>query len=78
MTSSYRPWPEFNRYTWSVLNRHRQEDIRQWLAEAFGAEYSLSGVYGLLHRLGQACRVPRSSHPRPDPAAQRAFKKSAA
>jgi transposase len=56
----------------------RGEDIRLLLAEAFGAEYSLSGVYALLHRLGQSSLVPRPSHPSSDPAAQAAFKKSAA
>jgi hypothetical protein len=24
MTSSYRPWSKFNRYTWSILYRRRQ------------------------------------------------------
>ena len=24
MTSSYRPWSKFNRYTWSILDRRRQ------------------------------------------------------
>ncbi len=56
----------------------RGEDIRQLLAAEFGAEYSLSGVYELLHRLGQSSLVPRPSHPKSDPAAQAAFKKSAA
>jgi hypothetical protein len=26
MTSSYRPWSKFNRYTWSILDRRRQPD----------------------------------------------------
>lgn len=25
MTSSYRPWSKFNRYTWSILDRRRQK-----------------------------------------------------
>lgn len=56
----------------------RGEDIRQLLAAEFGAEYALSGVYELLHRLGQSSLVPRPSHPKSNPAAQAAFKKSAA
>ncbi|MCK0505459.1 winged helix-turn-helix domain-containing protein [Aromatoleum anaerobium] len=62
----------------SGLSAWRGEDIRCLLAEEFGLDYSLSGVYALLHRLGQSSLVPRPSHPASDPAAQAAFKKSAA
>ena len=62
----------------SGLAAYRGEDVRQLLREEFGAEYSLSGVYALLHRLKQSNLVPRPQHPDADPAAQAAFKKSAA
>lgn len=55
----------------------RGEDVRQFLADEFGARYSLSGVYALLHRLKQSSLVPRPQHPASDSAAQAAFKKSA-
>jgi transposase len=61
----------------SGLAAWRGEDLRGVLREAFGAEYSLSGVYALLHRLGLSNLVPRPQHPRSDEAAQAAFKKSA-
>jgi len=38
--------------------------------------YALSGLYGLLHRLGYSWLVPRPRHPKADPAAQAAFKKT--
>ena len=27
MTSSYRPWSKFNRYTWSILDRRRHPNL---------------------------------------------------
>lgn len=62
----------------SGLAAWRGEDVRHLLAETFGAVYSLSGVYALLHRLRQSSLVPRPQHPASDPPAQAAFKKSAA
>lgn len=59
----------------SGLAAWRGEDLRALLRDEFGAEYSLSGVYALLHRLGQSSLVPRPQHPESDPAAQEAFKK---
>lgn len=59
----------------SGLAAWRGEDLRALLREEFDAEYSLSGVYALLHRLGQSSLVPRPRHPDLDPAAQEAFKK---
>jgi transposase len=50
--------------------------VRSLLAREFGAHYSLDGTYFLLHRLGFSCLVPRPRHPRSDPAAQAAFKKT--
>ena len=57
----------------SGLAAWRGEDFRALLRQEFGAEYSLSGVYALLHRLGQSSLVPRPRHPQSDPAAQEAF-----
>jgi Transposase and inactivated derivatives len=51
-------------------------EIRQLLAERFGVYYSLSGVYTLLERIGLAWVSSRSKHPRQDPEAQVAFKKT--
>lgn len=62
----------------SGLSEWRGEDLRGLLADEFGAHYSLSGVYALLHRLEQSSLVPRPRHPDADAAAQAAFKKSAA
>ena len=57
----------------SGLAAWRGEDLRALLREEFDAEYSLSGVYALLHRLGQSSLVPRPRHAESDPAAQEAF-----
>ncbi len=60
------------------LSAWRGDDLRRLLHDAFGADYSLSGVYALLHRLQQSNLVPRPQHPDADEAAQAAFKKSVA
>jgi putative transposase len=39
----------------------RGEDIRNLLRDKFNANYSLSGVYGLLRRLGLSNLIPRAS-----------------
>lgn len=62
----------------SGLAAYRGEDIRGLLWDVFGVSYTLSGVYALLHRLGQSNLVPRPHHPQADPAAQAAFKKPTA
>lgn len=54
----------------------RGEDIRRILDEEFGASYSLSGAYVVLHRLGYSSLVPRPQHPKADPAARKAFEKN--
>ena len=54
----------------------RGEDLRRILKEEFGARYSLSGTYVLLHRLGYSSLVPRPQHPKADPAAQEEFEKN--
>jgi len=54
------------------------EDIRRILREEFGAKYSLSGTYVLLHRLGYSSLVPRPRHPKHDAQAQAEFEKNTA
>ena len=52
----------------------RAAELRSILAAEFGAAYSLSGVYLLLHRLGYSCLDPRPRHRKSDPVAQEDFK----
>lgn len=52
------------------------KDLQQILKNEFGAEYSLSGTYFILHRLGFSCLCPRPQHPKADLEAQEAFKKT--
>jgi len=54
----------------------RGEDVRRILAEEFGAHYTLSGTYALLHRIGYSSLAPRPRHPRADAAAQAEFEKN--
>ncbi len=42
------------------LRAWRGKDIQQYLAREFGVEYSLDGVYKLLHRLGYTNPTPRT------------------
>lgn len=44
-------------------------DIQRILSRDFGVDYSLAGVYRLLHRLGLAPLKPRPVHPKNDPEA---------
>ncbi len=46
------------------------------IEQHFGVTYSLSGVYALLDRLGYEWLMPRPRHPKADPKAQEAFKKT--
>ena len=46
----------------------RAQEARRILQKEFGAEYTLPGVYDLLHRLGLSCLVPRPRHRKNDPA----------
>ena len=55
--------------------RHAAE-LLPWIEEHFGVVYALNGLYDLLHRLGYAWLMPRPRHPKHDPAAQAAFKKT--
>lgn len=52
------------------------EEIRVWVAEQLGVDYSLSGLYAALHRAGLSWISARSKHPQRDPEAQEAFKKT--
>jgi transposase len=46
----------------------RAKDIQRILREEFGVEYTVAGVYDLLHRLGFSCLAPRPRHRKNDPA----------
>lgn len=52
------------------------EEIRALVAEQFGIQYSLSGLYNVLHRAGLSWISARSKHPQWDPKAQEGFKKT--
>jgi transposase len=54
----------------------RGVDVRRILAEEFGVEYSSSGTYVMLHRLGYSSLMPRPKHPKSDAAAQEEFEKN--
>jgi transposase len=45
----------------------RGKDARRIIESEFGVEYSLPGVYVLLHRLGLSSLVPRPRHKKNDP-----------
>lgn len=49
-------------------------DFQRILREEFGVEYSLNGVYRLLHRLGFSSLAPRPRHRKTDPGAQEQFR----
>jgi transposase len=52
------------------------KEIQTLLHEQFHADYSLPGVYFLLHRLRLSWVSPRSVHPKTDPEKQQRFKKN--
>lgn len=45
----------------------RAKDAQHILQKEFGVEYTLPGVYDLLHRLGLSCLAPRPRHRKNDP-----------
>jgi transposase len=49
------------------LSRYRAKDLQKILKEKFNADYSLSGVKDLLHRLGFSSIKPRPRNPKNDP-----------
>lgn len=56
--------------------RWRRVDLRDLIAERYGVRYHERTVGKLLKRLGFRRLSPRPAHPRADPAAQEAFKKT--
>jgi len=55
----------------------RAKEARQILVQEFGVEYTLGGIYDLLHRLGLSCLVPRPRHPKNDPAQMQQWREDA-
>ena len=45
----------------------RAKEAQRLLQEEFDVEYTLPGVYDLLHRLGLSCLMPRPRHRKNDP-----------
>ena len=55
----------------------RGKDLQRILKEEFGAQYTLDGVYDLLHRLGYSCLKPRPRHRKNDVDRMHEWKRSA-
>jgi len=55
----------------------RGKDLQRILQEEFGAQYTLDGVYDLLHRLGYSCLKPRPRHRKNDVDRMHEWKRSA-
>ena len=51
-------------------------NIQRILKDEFKADYSLNGVYGLLHRMNYSWLMPRPQHEQADAQAQEDFKKT--
>ena len=56
--------------------RLRAQDLVDYFATEKHIMYSLSGMYHVLHRLGYSWITSRSKHPKQDPEAIEAFKKT--
>ncbi len=56
--------------------RLRAQDLVDYFAQEKRITYSLSGMYHVLHRLGYSWITSRSKHPKQDPEAIEAFKKT--
>lgn len=54
----------------------RVRHIREMAARHFGADYTRSGMQDRLHRMKLSHLKPRPIHPKTDPEAQEAFKKT--
>jgi transposase len=50
-------------------------EMRDWIAQTFGVEYTVGGIYTLLKRLRGGQKVPRPIHPRTDLDQQETWKK---
>ena len=55
----------------------RGKDLQRILEEEFGAQYTLDGVYDLLHRLGYSCLKPRPRHRKNETPRMHEWKRSA-
>lgn len=55
----------------------RAKEAQQILLQEFGVEYTLGGIYDLLHRLGLSCLVPRPRHPKNDPVQMQRWREEA-
>ena len=55
---------------------YRVRHIRELAMRHFGADYSRSGMQDRLHRMKLSYLMPRPIHPKTDPSAQEAFKKT--
>ncbi len=55
----------------------RGQDLQRILKEEFGTQYTLDGVYDLLHRLGYSCLKPRPRHRKNEPDRMHEWKRSA-
>ncbi len=51
-------------------------DMIKLAMEKYGVQYSLNGIYDLVHRIGFSWTTGRSIHPKANPAEQEAFKKT--
>jgi transposase len=60
------------------LSAFTLEDIRKLIEERYGARYHIATMGSLMRRLGLSRQKARPSHPKKDPAAAAAFKKSPA
>ena len=52
------------------------KDIQQLAEEHYNAHYTVNGIYELLKRIDMSWISARSQHPKADPQAQDAFKKT--
>ena len=52
------------------------KDIQQLAKEHYNAHYTVNGIYELLKRIDMSWISARSQHPKADPQAQDAFKKT--
>lgn len=55
----------------------RGPQLRRILKIEFGVEHSLTSIYEILKRNGFSCLMPRPKHPKQDPKAVKAFRRSA-
>jgi transposase len=65
--------PDFER---DGVVEYRVKHIRDLALRHFGADYSRTGMQGKLHRMKLSYLKPRPIHPKTDPTAQEAFKKT--